>query len=214
MFDFEHQSVDCRGVLPGLAAGCLASGRRRGANRFRIVYPIRRVTGSRSAAIRKVRRLAGVPIDRVRRLLLTARRAAAGLAGVVIAARVTNNEPIERRGLELGVIPACVLGGVPVSDRVSCRRAAPARAPTRPPQSLYYMGGRAAASCYRPSRSTVSVDSHVAHSTASRVALYRRAIEMIPNQSRPAALTYPRSRLTGTPNMRCFSVSRSKQISR
>lgn len=60
-------------------------------------------------------RLAGVPIVRVRILVFTLQGLVAGLAGIILAARITSGQPNTSVGLELAVISACVLGGVSLS---------------------------------------------------------------------------------------------------
>ena len=60
-------------------------------------------------------RLAGVPIVRVRILVFTLQGLVAGLAGIILAARITSGQPNTSVGLELAVIAACVLGGVSLS---------------------------------------------------------------------------------------------------
>lgn len=57
-------------------------------------------------------RLAGVPVTRVRVIVFTLQGLVAGLAGIVLAARITSGQPNTSVGLELAVISACVLGGV------------------------------------------------------------------------------------------------------
>lgn len=60
-------------------------------------------------------RLAGVPITRVRIMVFTLQGLVAGLAGIILAARITSGQPNTSVGLELAVISACVLGGVSLS---------------------------------------------------------------------------------------------------
>ena len=60
-------------------------------------------------------RLAGVPILRVRITVFALQGFVAGLAGIVLAARITSGQPNTSIGLELAVISACVLGGVSLS---------------------------------------------------------------------------------------------------
>lgn len=64
-------------------------------------------------------RLAGVPITRVRVLVFTLQGLVAGLAGIILAARITSGQPNTSIGLELAVISACVLGGVSLSGGVA-----------------------------------------------------------------------------------------------
>lgn len=64
-------------------------------------------------------RLAGVPVDRVRIVVFALQGLVAGLAGIVLAARITSGQPNTSQGLELAVISACVLGGVSLSGGVA-----------------------------------------------------------------------------------------------
>ena len=64
-------------------------------------------------------RLAGVPVNRVRIIVFVLQGLAAGLAGIVLAARITSGQPNTSQGLELAVISACVLGGVSLSGGVA-----------------------------------------------------------------------------------------------
>jgi L-arabinose transport system permease protein len=64
-------------------------------------------------------RLAGVPITRVRIAVFTLQGLIAGLAGIILAARITSGQPNTSVGLELAVISACVLGGVSLSGGVA-----------------------------------------------------------------------------------------------
>jgi L-arabinose transport system permease protein len=64
-------------------------------------------------------RLAGVPVRRVRIAVFALQGAVAGLAGIVLAARITSGQPNTSQGLELAVISACVLGGVSLSGGVA-----------------------------------------------------------------------------------------------
>lgn len=64
-------------------------------------------------------RLAGVPVDRVRIIVFSLQGLVAGLAGIVLAARITSGQPNTSQGLELAVISACVLGGVSLSGGVA-----------------------------------------------------------------------------------------------
>jgi L-arabinose transport system permease protein len=63
--------------------------------------------------------LAGVPVDRVRIVVFALQGLVAGLAGIVLAARITSGQPNTSQGLELAVISACVLGGVSLSGGVA-----------------------------------------------------------------------------------------------
>lgn len=64
-------------------------------------------------------RLAGVPITRVRIAVFTLQGLVAGLAGIILAARITSGQPNTSVGLELAVISACVLGGVSLSGGIA-----------------------------------------------------------------------------------------------
>lgn len=64
-------------------------------------------------------RLAGVPVTRVRIIVFALQGLVAGLAGIVLAARITSGQPNTSLGLELAVISACVLGGVSLSGGVA-----------------------------------------------------------------------------------------------
>jgi L-arabinose transport system permease protein len=64
-------------------------------------------------------RLAGVPILRVRIAVFALQGLVAGLAGIILAARITSGQPNTSVGLELAVISACVLGGVSLSGGVA-----------------------------------------------------------------------------------------------
>ncbi|TKD51833.1 L-arabinose ABC transporter permease AraH [Sphingomonas baiyangensis] len=63
-------------------------------------------------------RLVGVPIARIRIAVFTLQGLVAGLAGIILAARITSGQPNTSVGLELAVISACVLGGVSLSGGV------------------------------------------------------------------------------------------------
>jgi L-arabinose transport system permease protein len=64
-------------------------------------------------------RLAGVPVTRTRISVFVLQGLIAGLAGIVLAARITSGQPNTSQGLELAVISACVLGGVSLSGGVA-----------------------------------------------------------------------------------------------
>lgn len=64
-------------------------------------------------------RLAGVPITRIRITVFALQGLVAGLAGIILAARITSGQPNTSIGLELAVISACVLGGVSLSGGVA-----------------------------------------------------------------------------------------------
>ena len=57
-------------------------------------------------------RLAGIAVRRVRIVVFALQGLVAGLAGVLLASRMSLGDPKTSIGLELGVISACVLGGV------------------------------------------------------------------------------------------------------
>ena len=57
-------------------------------------------------------RLAGIPVKRTRLMVFVLQGLVAGLAGVLLAARLQTGDPKAEVGLELKVISACVLGGV------------------------------------------------------------------------------------------------------
>ncbi len=64
-------------------------------------------------------RLAGVAVDRVKLAVFGLQGLVAGLAGIVLAARITSGQPNTSQGLELAVISACVLGGVSLAGGVA-----------------------------------------------------------------------------------------------
>lgn len=57
-------------------------------------------------------RLAGVSVDRTRIWIFTLQGVVCGIAGILLASRITSGQPNAAVGLELSVISACVLGGV------------------------------------------------------------------------------------------------------
>jgi L-arabinose transport system permease protein len=57
-------------------------------------------------------RLAGVNVDRTRIWIFALQGMVCGIAGVLLASRITSGQPNAAVGLELSVISACVLGGV------------------------------------------------------------------------------------------------------
>jgi L-arabinose transport system permease protein len=71
------------------------------------------IGGNREAA-----RLAGVAVTRSKIIIFTLQGLIAGLAGVVLASRMTSGQPNTAQGLELQVISACVLGGVSLTGGV------------------------------------------------------------------------------------------------
>ncbi len=57
-------------------------------------------------------RLSGISVDKVRILNFTIQGALCGLAGLILASRMTSGQPTAALGFELSVISACILGGV------------------------------------------------------------------------------------------------------
>ena len=57
-------------------------------------------------------RLAGVDVSRMRIWIFMLQGLVCGIAGVLLASRITSGQPNAATGLELSVISACVLGGV------------------------------------------------------------------------------------------------------
>ena len=57
-------------------------------------------------------RLAGIRVERMRVVIFLVQGVVAGLAGVILASRITSGQPNSAQGFELNVISACVLGGV------------------------------------------------------------------------------------------------------
>jgi L-arabinose transport system permease protein len=72
------------------------------------------VGGNQEAA-----RLAGIAVARIKILVFAMQGCVAGLAGVLLAARMSLGDPKTAQGLELGVISACVLGGVSLSGGIA-----------------------------------------------------------------------------------------------
>ncbi len=64
-------------------------------------------------------RLAGIEVARVKIIVFVMQGLVTGLAGVLLAARMSLGDPKTSQGLELGVISACVLGGVSLSGGVA-----------------------------------------------------------------------------------------------
>ena len=64
-------------------------------------------------------RLAGVPVRGIRTLIFACQGLIAGLAGVMLASRLSLGDPKTSLGLELAVISACVLGGVSLAGGVA-----------------------------------------------------------------------------------------------
>lgn len=69
-------------------------------------------------------RLSGVPVERIKIIIFTMQGLVTGLAGVVLAARMTSGQPMTAMGFELEVISACVLGGVSLAGGVGSITAA------------------------------------------------------------------------------------------
>ncbi len=67
-------------------------------------------------------RLSGVPVERIKIIVFTMQGLVTGLAGVVLAARMTSGQPMTAMGFELEVISACVLGGVSLAGGVGAMR--------------------------------------------------------------------------------------------
>jgi L-arabinose transport system permease protein len=57
-------------------------------------------------------RLAGVDVEKTRIIIFTVQGMICGLAGIILASRITSGQPNSSLGFELSVISACVLGGV------------------------------------------------------------------------------------------------------
>ena len=72
------------------------------------------IGGNKEAA-----RLAGLPVVRIRIVVFMLQGAVAGLAGVLLASRMSLGDPKTSIGLELGVISACVLGGVSLTGGIA-----------------------------------------------------------------------------------------------
>jgi L-arabinose transport system permease protein len=71
---------------------------------------------------REAARLAGIAVARTKITIFALQGGVAGLAGVVLAARMTSGQPTTGQGLELQVISACVLGGVSLTGGVGTMR--------------------------------------------------------------------------------------------
>lgn len=72
------------------------------------------IGGNREAA-----HLAGINVIRTKIIIFALQGVMAGLAGVILAARMTSGQPTTAQGLELQVISACVLGGVSLTGGVA-----------------------------------------------------------------------------------------------
>ena len=63
--------------------------------------------------------LAGLPVTRIKVLVFVLQGLVTGFAGVMLASRMSLGDPKTSVGLELGVISACVLGGVSLTGGVA-----------------------------------------------------------------------------------------------
>lgn len=63
--------------------------------------------------------LAGLPVTRIKILVFALQGLVTGFAGVMLASRMSLGDPKTSVGLELGVISACVLGGVSLTGGVA-----------------------------------------------------------------------------------------------
>ncbi len=63
--------------------------------------------------------LAGLPVTRIKILVFVLQGLVTGFAGVMLASRMSLGDPKTSVGLELGVISACVLGGVSLTGGVA-----------------------------------------------------------------------------------------------
>ena len=64
-------------------------------------------------------RLAGINVKKIKKVIFVLQGLVAGLAGVVLASRMTSGQPNAAQGFELNVISACVLGGVSLAGGVA-----------------------------------------------------------------------------------------------
>ncbi|MEW5816672.1 MAG: L-arabinose ABC transporter permease AraH [Spirochaetota bacterium] len=64
-------------------------------------------------------RLAGISVEKIKIMIFMIQGLAAGLAGVILASRMTSGQPNTSVGFSLDVISACVLGGVSLSGGVA-----------------------------------------------------------------------------------------------
>ena len=64
-------------------------------------------------------RLAGLPVTRIKVVVFVLQGLVTGFAGVMLASRMSLGDPKTSVGLELGVISACVLGGVSLTGGVA-----------------------------------------------------------------------------------------------
>jgi L-arabinose transport system permease protein len=72
------------------------------------------VGGNSEAAL-----LAGLPVTRIKIVVFVLQGLVTGFAGVMLASRMSLGDPKTSVGLELGVISACVLGGVSLTGGVA-----------------------------------------------------------------------------------------------
>jgi L-arabinose transport system permease protein len=72
------------------------------------------VGGNSEAAL-----LAGLPVNRIKIVVFVLQGLVTGFAGVMLASRMSLGDPKTSVGLELGVISACVLGGVSLTGGVA-----------------------------------------------------------------------------------------------
>lgn len=56
--------------------------------------------------------LTGINVEKIKTIIFTFQGFVAGLAGIILAARMTSGQPNAAQGFELNVISACILGGV------------------------------------------------------------------------------------------------------
>ncbi len=56
--------------------------------------------------------LIGINVGKIRKIIFIIQGLIAGLAGIILAARMTSGQPTVAQGFELNVISACILGGV------------------------------------------------------------------------------------------------------
>jgi len=61
---------------------------------------------------------AGIPVDLIKILIFLIQGLVAGLAGIILASRMTSGQPNTSMGFSLDVISACVLGGVSLSGGI------------------------------------------------------------------------------------------------
>ena len=80
------------------------------------------IFGRNSLAIggnKEAAHLAGIAVTRTKIIIFTLQGLIAGLAGVILASRMTSGQPATAQGLELQVISACVLGGVSLKGGIA-----------------------------------------------------------------------------------------------